>query len=548
MRSFYTEIKANGTRLSLILLALMAAGMVAWQLAGTDWVDDWNYKLMPDSHEGFWYMQGCEIKSWGDAFEAIIRHHLYTTPRLPNYLHTLSNLIPSRITRSLNGLMLAAAFFAIAVSIGGKRIFNSTGLVAVTWLSAWVILPLHDHFISSDFAFNYFWTTPLILLYLYLFMRECPLPRWLAWMPWAVAAVTGMMHEGATLPVAAGCALYIATHPKHLRNRRIALLVVMTVTALVFFFNSGMMERIDQHVTSRDNTYLPWMAINVIIESYGLPLAIASLIIARLKGQREGFKRFAKDNIILLMALAGAAAIAAVTMLRGRALWFADLFGLILFFKSIWMFFPWCRRTQPVMAALCGCALLFSIGWSASLQRRLSVESVEIEREATESGQPIAFIDYMEPNALFWWCLGIPQSITDSYANSSLAMYTCRNGEVSSAPYIIMLPENLKSQQPESWAKTPGNTGLSGRYPFLAGRKRLTDGTALTLTFGESSVANPINYLVNMVRQADSPITYPVEEWSIKYLGDTLWCYHIGRIRRLDRNREILSIDTIAAQ
>lgn len=540
-------MKANGTRLSLTLFALMAAAMIAWQLAGTDWVDDWNYKLMPESYDGFWHMRGEEIDSWSDAFEAVAAHHRHTTPRLPNYLHTLTNLLPPTITRSMNGLMLAAAFLALTFSIGGKRILEASGSVAIIWLSAWVTLPINDHMISSDFAFNYFWTTPLILLYVYLFTRERPLPPPLAWMPWAVAAITGMMHEGATLPVAAGCALAIVISPAN-RPRRAAMLMVMVSMALLFFFNSGMMERVDEHVTSRDNTFLRWMAINLVIESYGLPLAIASLIISRSRGGTPGIKRFSKENVIWLTAFACATAIAAATMLRGRALWFADVFGLILFFKSIRMFFPGWRQTRPLTAALCGCALLFSIIHSAKLQLDLSDESLEIERQTAMSGQPIAFIDYKAPNALPWWCFGIPQSISDAYANSSLAMYATRGMEANKAPYIIMLPENLKSEAPERWEKTPGNTGLSGRYPFLAGRKRLTDGTALTLTFGASSDANPVNTLINMSREEGSPITYAAHEWPIEYMGDTLWCYNIGQIRRLDRNREIVSIDTLAAQ
>lgn len=278
-----TGNSTTNQKLSIILFILITAGMVAWQLSGTDWVDDWNYKLMPESHDGFWHMKGEKITDFNQAAEAIGRHHCYTTPRLPNYLQTFANLLPAWPVRTLHGLMLAATFLILALSCGGRRIMQSAGFVAVLWLAAWVILPINNLMISSDFAFNYFWTSPLIMIFVYLLTSgKLRSGRW-SFIPWATAAIVGTMHEGATFPVAAGCVALIAVN-KTDRLRRAALLSVMAGVAIAFFFNSGMMERIGQHVTERDNTFLKYMTINLFIESYGLYLAIASVVIASIKG------------------------------------------------------------------------------------------------------------------------------------------------------------------------------------------------------------------------------------------------------------------------
>lgn len=522
--------------------------MVAWQLSGTDWVDDWNYKLMPESHDGFWHMKGEKITDFNQAAEAIGRHHCYTTPRLPNYLQTFANLLPAWPVRTLHGLMLAATFLILALSCGGRRIMQSAGFVAVLWLAAWVILPINNLMISSDFAFNYFWTSPLIMIFVYLLTSgKLRSGRW-SFIPWATAAIVGTMHEGATFPVAAGCVALIAVN-KTDRLRRAALLSVMAGVAIAFFFNSGMMERIGQHVTERDNTFLKYMTINLFIESYGLYLAIASVVIASIKGGRHGTRFFVTDNIVWLTSVVGAMAIALSTMLRGRALWFVDLFGLILFFKAIYQYLKWWQAPRDGIAIIAGAALLTTITASATIQHRLSAESDEIARRLSEGSEPVVFIDFMSPDKIPWWTMKVPQSVTDKYPNSSLMMY-----HNDKAPYILMLPVDMSEEKPEEWPKATGNTGLSGRYPFLAGRKRLANPEAVILTFrsdipiGERIAAQgPVNALANLARNGGRSYStvYPVEEWAIKYMEDTLWCYSIGQLRRLDMNVGIISIDTI---
>lgn len=533
---------------AIALFLLMTAGMVAWQLSGTDWVDDWNYKLMPDSHDEFWHMKGDRITTLGQAIEAIGQHHRCTTPRLPNYIQTLANLVPAWMVRTLHGLMLAATFLILALSCGGRRVMRSAGFVAVLWLTTWIILPLSNHMISSDFAFNYLWTSPIIMIFVYLFASgRWRSGRW-SFIPWVIAAITGMMHEGASLPIAAGCAALIAIDRTD-RRRRIALLSLMAGVALLFFCNSGMMARVDQHITGRDNTYLKWMAINLFIESYGFYLGIAGTLIALAKDGRSGLKNYLKGNIVWLTAVVCAMAIALSTMMRGRALWFVDLFGLILFFKSFFQYFRWWHAPRYGIATIAGGALLSTITASAVVQRRLSAESNFIATWMSKNDAPVVFIDFLAPDRLPWWTLNVPQSITEGYGNSSLTMY-----HTDKAPYTLMLPAELSGKKPEEWPKTAGNTGLSGQYPFLAGRKRLSASDGLILTFrGDTHIGDrlinegPVNALMNRARNGGKShsTVYPVKEWAIEYMGDTLWCYYIGQLRRLDTNTGITRIDTI---
>lgn len=492
-------------------------------------------------------MEGEKITNLGQAIEAVGNHHRYTTPRLPNYLQTLSNLIPAWPVRALHGLMLAVTFLLIALSCGGWRIMRSAGLVAVIWLSAWITLPLNNFMISSDFSFNYLWTSPLIMLFVYLFttgrMRS---GRW-SFVPWVLAAVTGTMHEGAALPVAAGCAVMIIIDPRD-RRRRAALLAVMTVITMLFFFNSGMMERIDQHVTGRDNTFLKYMALNLMIESYGLYLAIAGLVIALVKGGRDGLQRFAIDNIVWIVAEAWAMAIAFATMMRGRALWFVDLFGIILFFKAVYIYYRWWAKPRRIVAIAAGAALLLSVTGSACMQASLSAESEAVARQLSETDTPVTFVDYLPPDMLPWWAFSVPQSITSGYPNSSLTMYF-----TDKAPFTLILPSDWEGKAPETWPKTAGDTGLSGRYPFLAGRKRLNS-SYISVTFRHNpsishrlATEGPVNTVTNLLRSGATKHTtvYPINEWAVEYMGDTLWCYYIGQLRHLDMNIGIASIDTI---
>lgn len=530
------------------LFLLMTAGMVAWQLSGTDWVDDWNYKLMPGSYKEFWEMKGTKITTFGQAIDAIGNHHRLITPRLPNYIQTIANFVPAWMVRTLHGLMLAAAFLTLALSCGGKRVMRSAGFVAVLWLSTWIVLPLSDHMISSDFAFNYLWTSPIIMIFVYLFVSgQWRSGRW-SFLPWVIAAVTGMMHEGASLPIAAGCAALIAIDNTD-RRRRIALLVLMAGVALVFFFNSGMFTRIDQLVISRNNTFLKWKLIRLALECHGLYLAIAGMIIVFIKHGRGEAMHFAKDNIIWLTATAGAMAITLVTMTHGRSLWFVDLFGLILFFKALYRYFKWWSAPRYGIATIAGAALLSSITASAAIQHRLSAESDFLAKSLTQDESPVVFIDFIAPDSVPWWTFKVPQSITESYSNGALTIF-----HTDKFSYTLMLPTELSDKNPEEWQKAAGNTGLSGRYPFLAGRKRLSRPDMLILTFrGDIPLGDrlinegPVNALINLARNGGKShsTAYPVSEWAIEYRGDTLWCYSIDRLRNLDTNIGITRIDTI---
>lgn len=530
------------------LFLLMTAGMVAWQLSGTDWVDDWNYKLMPGSYKEFWEMKGTKITTFGQAIDAIGNHHRLITPRLPNYIQTIANFVPAWMVRTLHGLMLAAAFLTLALSCGGKRVMRSAGFVAVLWLSTWIVLPLSDHMISSDFAFNYLWTSPIIMIFVYLFVSgQWRSGRW-SFLPWVIAAVTGMMHEGASLPIAAGCAALIAIDNTD-RRRRIALLVLMAGVALVFFSNSGMFTRIDQLVISRNNTFLKWKLIRLALECHGLYLAIAGMIIVFIKHGRGEAMHFAKDNIIWLTATAGAMAITLVTMTHGRSLWFVDLFGLILFFKALYRYFKWWSAPRYGIATIAGAALLSSITASAAIQHRLSAESDFLAKSLTQDESPVVFIDFIAPDSVPWWTFKVPQSITESYSNGVLTIF-----HTDKFSYTLMLPTELSDKNPEEWQKAAGNTGLSGRYPFLAGRKRLSRPDMLILTFrGDIPLGDrlinegPVNALINLARNGGKShsTAYPVSEWAIEYRGDTLWCYSIDRLRNLDTNIGITRIDTI---
>lgn len=530
-----------------ILFLMVAAAMIAWQLAGSAWVDDWNYKLSPLSTESFWQMEGHQISNFDQALKAIAGHHHFTTPRLPNYLQTLANLLPDRLIRTLHGLMLAASFLMLAFSCGGYKVMRSVGFVATLWLTAWISLPLDNYMISSDFAFNYFWPSTFILLFVYLFTSDkFKSGRW-RFLPWLVAFIAGTMHEGASLPIATGCISLIIID-KTDRRRRLALVAVMSVVALAFFFNQGMMDRISQHITDRDNTHLKWMIINLFIKCYGLYFAIASLLISLARKRLDGLKRFAADNVVWLTATAVATAIAFATMTRGRTLWFADLFGLILLFKSLYANVNYLRAPRYALAAVAGFMLLSSISASAILQRRLSAESDIVAARLSQDNSPVVFIDFTPPYEIPWWTFGVPQSISDGYQNSSISLFY-----KAKAPYALLLPAAFNGDDPQSWPKLPGNTGLSGQYPFLAGRERLNSDGTILLTFCRQPSAvkrlateGPLSALLNGLRcdELCHTTAYTFSEWSIDYLGDTLWCYYIDTPRQLDANLIVTSFDT----
>ncbi len=533
-------MKSRPKALTAILLAIIAAAAVTWQLSGTTWVDDWNYRFVSHSNEGFWGMSGEPITTLSQAWDSIVNQHSCVTPRLANYLQTLAELIPDWVTRVFMGLTLALGMTLIAVMAAGRRVLASPGFVALTWLAAWLTLPLNDFMISTDYGFNYIASTLPSLLYAKFFVDGAPSRRSLRRVPWAMAVIAGAMHEGAAMPLAAGSVMMILTDRAD-RPRRAALTAVITATSLFFVLAPGTTARIGAHILYKDHSVFIYMLVNLLIESFGLYFALLALaLVAFRRGAREALG-FAKANILWLTAIVAAMVIAFAAMMRGRALWFTDVFGLVVLFKALWLLYPALRRPHPVMAAAATAIVAVSCLTAARYQRILSDEADALRATAIAADSPVVFTDHLTPDRVPWWALGIPVSPDIIYSNAAIGMSCPRHW-----PMVVMLPRSFEGLDPELWPKFPGNTGLAGRYPFFASRHRLPQIYTFAITFGpDNSLANPLCHIINPLRDKakGEPNAYPFVEYPLIYRGDTLWCYNIVAPRRLDRNRPVVAID-----
>ncbi len=515
-----------------VMWALLAAGMVAWQLQCVPCLDDRTYCNIPESTDGFWWIQGPKIETLGDAMTAIGKHHLYTPARLGNHLQTLSNLVPAWLTRTLLGLCLACVFMLAAWAAAGRRAWQAPGFVAVLWLTLWVTLPLQDGMAASDYAFNYFVPGALALVMVLLWRRE-PLGGHWAWLPWVVAALTGSGHEAMSLPLAGG--LFFT--PQFWGKRRWwyrGQWLLLLAMAFAFLFSPGMTTRIGYTPLGTDSL-TQYVVVNIALESYGLYMGIfALLLVAWRRGWRH-VGAWGRRNVVWMVATVLALALTVWVGGRGRVMWYCTLFGAVLLFSTLWEVFPWWRTRKLALAVVAMVALMSSIVSVAAVQARYSAETLKLGRLAHAAPTNVVYHDLIPLYEIPWYALSIPHSSTSSYDLDFLG-YEAGTGKVRVLPQCMECGE---------WNPAPGTADVMVSNRYLIRSERLPE-SHLVVTFGpDDSSTNPIYRLINYLsgRNEYYKLDAPMREEAVAVGSDTVWLYWLPGARRLDHNRKITAVD-----
>lgn len=524
---------------SVILLLLIAIVATVWMSNGVEWNDDLQYMRMPGEGIRFWYSEGPLITSFSEACEAVPHHFSVGSSRLPNIIQVFFNVFPPLLVDIMHGLMIAILMLMVVISIGGKEALRTLGMVGVSILAAWVILPWYDHMLASVFLLNYVWVSVASLLFIRLFYSDDSLPKKQKYWQWIVALILGLSHEGFSFPIIAG-ALLVILIDKTDRLRRLLLTALVAIGAIALFLTPGMQMRLD--------TQMPPMTLSSIKRIISLTLTqllpVYILIVATACAvYRHGWRyvvRFYRDNALYVGTMVACYVIAISSAQVKRGLWFVELLGIILTLKLLFEAFSWWRRNNVAVGAIAGLLTIISIGGVAVWQTKFTKEIKEVCRQVKESGRSVAYLDLINPGDAPWWTFNVPKSITCMSGNSAYN----RHCGFANNYNILILPSRYKNVPVSQWDKIEGSAGAMGQFPFYVTTQ--STGGELTLSLGEyQSAASPWEIVLNKLTIDDeNRSTIKCPTWAIMLpTGEKIHCHNVGRYGDYPKNREILSID-----
>lgn len=531
----------NKYTLSILFLLLIAISATAWMGSGIEWNDDLQYMRMPGEGIRFWYSEGPLITSFSDACAAIPYHFTVGSSRLPNLIQVFFNVFPPLLVDLLHGVMIAVFMMMVVISVGGKMALRSLGIVGITTLAVWVLLPWYDHMLASVYLLNYVWVSVVSLLFIRLFKSDDLLSK--RWRPlqWVVALIVGLSHEGFALPIIAGATMEIIVN-KHDRRRRLILTALVALSATAMFLTPGMLMRLQSQVEPQtwDNK------IKSMVDSlYQIIPVYIQLIVTLFTLWRRGVRtvlHFYRENLIYIGIILAGYVIAISSGQVQRGLWFVELVSIILTLKILVENFAWWRRSNVVIGTLAGSLTLFSIGTVVVWQSKFSEEIREVCRQVNASKRSLAYVDLINPGDVPWWTFNIVQSISSSSGNSAYHRH-CGFPDNNN---ILILPTRFKNKPVEQWDKVAGNAGAMGQFPFYVTTYKT--GKRLDVTLGEHQrAASPFDIIISKVSTDDVQMSKMkiVRYWKlILPTGEALYCHNINQYDHSMRHRKIVSIDS----
>lgn len=529
----------NKYTLSILFLLLIAISATAWMCSGIEWNDDLQYMRMPGEGIRFWYSEGPLITSFSDACAAVPYHFTVGSSRLPNLIQVFFNVFPSLLVDLLHGVMIAVFMMMVVISVGGKMALRSLGIVGVTTLAVWVLLPWYDHMLASVYLLNYVWVSVISLLFIRLFKSDDLLPKRWKSLQWVVALIVGLSHEGFALPIIAGAILEIIVN-KHERRRRLILTALVALSATAMFLTPGMLMRLQSQVEPQT-----WDSkIKSLVDSLYqiIPLYI-QLIVTLFTLWRRGVKtvlHFYRENLIYIGIILAGYVIAISSGQVQRGLWFVELSSIILTLKILVENFAWWRCSNVALGAIAGLLTMFSIVTVAVWQSKFSEEIREVCRQVNASKCSLAYVDLINPGDVPWWTFNIVQSISSSSGNSAYHRH-CGFPDNNN---ILILPTRYKDKPVSQWDKVAGNAGVMGQFPFYVTTYRT--GRRIDVRLGEhQSAASPFDIVISEMTTADiQSSTKPTRYWKlILPSGEALYCHNINLYDHSLRHRKVVSIN-----
>lgn len=221
--------KRDWSTILFLALVTLVIAILTWHLPMLG--DDYFY-LYISTGEGFDYER--PVQNLSDFLESQFNHFLYVNGRV--FIHIVYQFITTFIGKWLFNLLNPILFLAYILLIAHYAVKRCSLQTVVMTVSLIMIMPIFCAFyLWMAGSLNYLWTSVIVLIFLILLDR-CE-GRRIGWSSWKIllfSFVAGCMHEGITVPIAAGFLAVTLPRCWKLRHtERLWMLVVFTIGAII---------------------------------------------------------------------------------------------------------------------------------------------------------------------------------------------------------------------------------------------------------------------------------------------------------------------------
>lgn len=307
---------------------------------------------------------------------------------------------------------LSAAMTAIMLIFGlklcGKCADNSVYSVLFIVAMAWV-LPWWDSMTIFTCQENYIWASAIILLSLY-FIYNPPRKVFHFILALGICLVGGATHEGGTLPLVCGMAVYAVIARPRLDSRWL-LIAAFLIGTLFVSLSPGIIARAHMPRLADDPIVpLALKTVPVVL----VMLTILFVMLINRKWRPSVFLLLRSPYLVLIVAAIVSAIIALSSGIVGRSGWFAEIYALIVITHVISDNLHIGRQATINISLIALLALIIQTAYVAFWQYALSREYEIFEKNFLHSDGDIVFVDYTAHNKLPFSLLGRYEGVPDA--------------------------------------------------------------------------------------------------------------------------------------
>lgn len=376
-------------------------------------------------------------------------HWLFVNGRSIDKLMPVATNLPKGLLAGISAVMYGAMLtLAVRASKAVRGIMPWLLLTAMA-----LALPWWDGCYLFAVQINYIWASVFVLA-AYIIITEAPhrIHPVAAVAALGLCGFAGMSHEGASVPLLFGFAVYFALQHKKLNTVQAVMLATFAIGVILNMLSPGIRQRVGA-IRESDDTPL-WL----LLKSEPLVLVLWAAIITGLfiPSVRRSITRLSTNplSVLVYATLIGAPVILASGIV-GRTGWFVTLYALVAVAGYGTMLLP---RVGDVVSTVCAAAvgvLLTSQAIAeAVVQHRLYKEYQDYETQFVRSHDGIIRGSFTPDDALPWWMLnrlrGVPDS-DDLYLLETLSGYY-RNDSI--APVVIGPETRFRTVPPTEAVKT----------------------------------------------------------------------------------------------
>ena len=473
--------------LSWAILIVSAVGFLAWNMELDYQCDDLWYKLyfagndkslgLDPLADSILYSQP-EITTWEQVFGSIYHHYLsWTNGRLANALMYVSIMFPKVFSDVAHALMLLMMMWGLARLSSGRRWMEHPLRLGVITLFVWLGWPWADMKGSSDYFFNYVWSTALVLYFVILFQqlnRESSLGR-IVWTS-VVGFIAAMMHEGISVPFMAGIGGYIvlgwfyggrlAEVERPSRGHVISACCFLVGILCITVFCPALMDRLKWY---QGDVSFYWKSALVfyVCRFYFLTFGILLIPFVIKKMGLSLFCSRTVVNSLFLITCVGGFVLAISESLYARSAWALYVVCTILLTKGIASLGLFKNRGNLSMVPATVCCLL-TVGFFVDLlltqAKRTSLRQRLTNEIRRSPMQGIYYVNLDNEISDPWWINHLAMRVPSLDIDSEEELLF-RFNHAAYAMYGV-LPAKYCGLPIDSLPLMPGDSGLRGVYPY----------------------------------------------------------------------------------